>query len=114
VDVFESSRQPPSEISTSNFLAAALMRRHALSRSASLTSLTCMNREIAFLTCFASIKGSFRSLSNANAESGSLSFFAALNAEDFAVAPGERLAAVAFLVLPFVVFFLIVDNAHLL
>src|ERR1700677_2230402 len=84
------------------------MRRHALSRSASLTSSTCMNRAIAFRTCLASIKGSFRSEAKANDESGRRSFCAALNVEDFVVA---RVAVVAFLVLLFAAFFLVVGTS---
>jgi hypothetical protein len=109
----ERLRQPRSEISTPNFLAAALMRRHALSRSASLTPSTCMNRATAFRTCLASIKGSFRSLANANDELGRSFFFDVLNVGDFLARSG-RFAAVAFLVLLFAVCFLIVDKARLL
>jgi hypothetical protein len=63
-------RQPRSEISTSNLRAAARIRRHARSRSASLTPSTWLNLARAFRTWRASQIGSLRSLGNANSESG--------------------------------------------
>ena len=47
-------------------LAAARIRFHARSRSASLTPSTWSNRAIALRTCRASVSGSLRSLGNAN------------------------------------------------
>src|SRR5207244_12926027 len=56
--------------STPYFRAAARIRRHAASRSASLTPSTWSKRAIALRTCRASFSGSLRSFGNANVERG--------------------------------------------
>ena len=63
-----SERQPLALTSTPYLRAAARMRRHAASRSASLTPSTWSNRAIALRTWLASFNGSLRSFGNAKVE----------------------------------------------
>jgi len=63
---FISERQPRAEISTPYLRAALRMRRHAASRSASLTPSTWSKRGTALRTWRASLSGSLRCFGNAN------------------------------------------------
>src|SRR3982074_1328739 len=63
---FMRERQPFACTSTPYFLAAARMRRHAESRSVSLTPSTWSKRAMALRTCPASLSGSLRSFGKAN------------------------------------------------
>src|SRR5438445_9683877 len=67
-DYFINDRHPCTWISTPNLRAAARMRRHAASRSASVTPSTWSNRAMALRTWLASFNGSLRSLGNANVD----------------------------------------------
>jgi hypothetical protein len=62
---FISWRHPRALTSTPNFRAAVRIRRHAASRSASVTPSTWSKRAMALRTCLASLSGSLRFLVNA-------------------------------------------------
>src|SRR5947209_7023595 len=62
---FMSDRQPFASISTPNLRAAVRIRRHAASRSLSLTPSTWSKRATALRTCRASFSGSLRSFGKA-------------------------------------------------
>src|ERR1700682_6394843 len=85
-------RQPLALTSTPYFRAAVRIRRHAASRSDSLTPSTWSKRAMALRTCLASFSGSLRSLGNANVPDAIRFFCLALRA-------GERRLVTA-MVLP--------------
>src|SRR2546429_161567 len=76
-------RQPLALTSTPYLRAAVRMRRHAASRSLSLTPSTWSKRAIALRTWRASLSGSLRSLGNANVWAGIRFFCFTLRPGDF-------------------------------